>query len=467
MTHHYYYARVGLASGYGAGIAATYSLSGVAACVGGTASRGLFRRGGLHAVRRAPTVLSHYLRSRALGSSGTYNLNGGVLVLSSMRPRFREHGGLQLQRRDASGKQRRFPRSLPMTLGTSGGGATFNTAGYTVTLSGSLSGPGSLTLKDTWHRHADPCRFNTYTGGTTVTAGTLQLGDGVANNGYVQGNILNNGAVAFANPAAQTYSGVISGSGSLTKIGSGILALNGSNTYTGPTTISQGKLVVDGWLTNSAVSVTAAAPWAARAISAALRSTQADNLAPGDSLGTLNVSGNLILSSGAVMDYELDTPSTSDMIALRQLDPQRPAVLRFQLHVVGQLRAGQLRLDRRRIDQRQPGEQHQRHDRRPTRQRLPCKTTTSCSPSCRSLRRSRSWAGHCWDRGCFICGGTGHTFPFPGWPPPAAIREEEDEDRSGSALAIQPGSPPCQAVCRFSRKMRFRHRRACPSGANV
>ncbi len=38
------------------------------------------------------------------------------------------------------------------------------------------------------------------------------------------------------------------------------------------------------------------------------------NLAPGDSLGTLSVSGSLILSAGAVMDYELDTPSTSSMI---------------------------------------------------------------------------------------------------------------------------------------------------------
>ena len=35
-----------------------------------------------------------------------------------------------------------------MTLGTSGGGATFDTAGYAVTLSGSLSGPGSLTKVD-------------------------------------------------------------------------------------------------------------------------------------------------------------------------------------------------------------------------------------------------------------------------------------------------------------------------------
>ena len=45
------------------------------------------------------------------------------------------------------------------------------------------------------------CGSNTYSGGTTVSAGTLQLGDGVANNGHIQGNIVNNAAVTFANPA--------------------------------------------------------------------------------------------------------------------------------------------------------------------------------------------------------------------------------------------------------------------------
>ena len=52
-----------------------------------------------------------------------------------------------------------------------------------------------------------------------------------------------------------TISAVLAGSQGLTTTGSGILALSGSNTYTGPTTISQGKLTVDGWLTNSAVNV--------------------------------------------------------------------------------------------------------------------------------------------------------------------------------------------------------------------
>ena len=41
---------------------------------------------------------------------------------------------------------------------------------------------------------------------TTISAGTLQLGDGSINNGSVQTNITDNTTLVFANPNAQTYS---------------------------------------------------------------------------------------------------------------------------------------------------------------------------------------------------------------------------------------------------------------------
>jgi autotransporter-associated beta strand protein len=91
-----------------------------------------------------------------------------------------------------------------------------------------VNGPGNLTLTNA----------NTFTGNTNVNAGTLQLGDGVANNGSVAGNIVNNSAVIFANPTSQTYAGVISGAGSVTAAGAGTLIFTGSNTYTGNTNVN-------------------------------------------------------------------------------------------------------------------------------------------------------------------------------------------------------------------------------------
>ena len=82
-----------------------------------------------------------------------------------------------------------------------------------------------------------------------------------------------------------TLSGPLSGPGSLTKVDSGTLTLAGSNTYTGPTTINQGKLVVDGWLTNSAVSVNSGGTLGGTGNLTSVTVYAGGNLAPGDSLG--------------------------------------------------------------------------------------------------------------------------------------------------------------------------------------
>ena len=110
------------------------------------------------------------------------------------------------------------------------------------TYSGVISGTGSLTKSGAGTLTLT--NSNTYTGGTTISAGTLQLGDGGNANGSLAGNITDNAALAFANPVAQPYSGVISGSGSLTKFGAGTLTLTNADTFTGGTTIAAGTLLL-------------------------------------------------------------------------------------------------------------------------------------------------------------------------------------------------------------------------------
>lgn len=99
-----------------------------------------------------------------------------------------------------------------------------------------IGGTGTIVLANT---------NNTFTG-TTIGSGTLQLGDASASNGAVPGDILNNSTLAFGNPLAQTYPGIISGSGQVTKLGAGTLTLSGSSTYSGSTTVSNGTLVILG-----------------------------------------------------------------------------------------------------------------------------------------------------------------------------------------------------------------------------
>jgi outer membrane autotransporter protein len=82
---------------------------------------------------------------------------------------------------------------------------------------------------------------NSYIGGTTISAGTLQLGNG-GTSGSIVGNVTDNGALVVNRSGTITLPGVISGTGSLSQIGPGTTILTGNNTYGGGTTINAGTL---------------------------------------------------------------------------------------------------------------------------------------------------------------------------------------------------------------------------------
>jgi autotransporter-associated beta strand protein len=85
---------------------------------------------------------------------------------------------------------------------------------------------------------------NVFTGGILIRSGAVQIGDGVATNGFVPGNIEDYSTLTFANPTAQSYAGVISGTGTVVKVGAGQLSLIGSNGYSGGTVINGGTISV-------------------------------------------------------------------------------------------------------------------------------------------------------------------------------------------------------------------------------
>ncbi|MQR01648.1 autotransporter-associated beta strand repeat-containing protein [Glaciimonas soli] len=189
----------------------------------------------------------------------------------------------------------------------------------TAVLPGTISGTGSLTQSGsgTTVLVAD----NTYTGGTTIAAGTLQLGNG-GTTGSVAGDITNNGTLSFNRADTVTVDNLISGTGGLTQIGSGMLNLEGIQTYTGPTTVSNGTLAVNGSITSD-TTVAAAGTLAGFGTIFGNAENQG-TVRPGSAVtgssnyGTLTIHGNYIGSNGtlALNTYLGGDGSPSDRLVI-------------------------------------------------------------------------------------------------------------------------------------------------------
>lgn len=181
---------------------------------------------------------------------------------------------------------------------------------------------------------------NTYPGGTAITAGTLQIGNGGTTGTIGSGNITNNATLVFnrSDLVTDTNFGVISGTGRLVKRGTGTLALTKSHTYSGPTVIESGVLMLTnaGEIPNSSlIQVSAGAVFnvagrSGGSLTLTSGKTISGNgtvignftvgseavLAPGSNgIGTLTFSNALVLAPGSSNVFEIsNTPLTNDAV---------------------------------------------------------------------------------------------------------------------------------------------------------
>ena len=260
-----------------------------------------------------------------------------------------------------------------ITWGANGGGFDIADASNRFTVGQTLAGGGPLTKRGAGSLvlTAD----NSYSGGTTITAGILQLGNGGIT-GSITGDVADNGVLAFNHSNAVTFGGVIAGSGAVSQAGSGTTILSGVNSYAGGTTITAGTLIgsasgfgggaitdnaalvinqltdatfanaingsgsftkqgagrlnvtgtgslsgattvaagtlaVNGSLANSAITVQSGASLGGNGTVGATIIQSGGSIAPGNSIGTLHINGAFTQNAGSVYQVEVDPGSNA------------------------------------------------------------------------------------------------------------------------------------------------------------
>lgn len=256
----------------------------------------------------------------AISGSGSLTKWGyGTLVLDNSSAAwaggtFIRDGTLQLGRGGSYGL-------LPGTLGnpssvvvSSGATLKFN-RGSNKSFFDNISGAGSVVVANSPTAKVRLVSINTYTGPTTISSGVLMLGQGNPGEpGSIVSSIVNNsGTLSFNRVENLTYSGAINGSGAVEKLAAGKLTLTGTHTYTGPTTVGAGTLVINGVIGDSFVTVTNGTLGGNGMILGPVIIQAAGRLAPGTSIGTLTISNSLNLSGTTVMDLDA-AAGTNDLV---------------------------------------------------------------------------------------------------------------------------------------------------------
>ena len=200
----------GGAGGGGAGSTTSAATSGTDGLGGGGGGAGADGKGG----DGGDGIVIVRYKGSAAGTGGTVTSGSGSAT------------GYTLHTFTTTGSSSLNLSSLDMNarLGTTINGTISGTGGLT------FNGPGTLNLTGT----------NTYSGGTIVNAGRL-TGNALS----IQGDITNNSQLEFNQASSAANFSNISGNGSLTKTGGGDLQLYGNNSYSGGTTISDGRLIGD------------------------------------------------------------------------------------------------------------------------------------------------------------------------------------------------------------------------------
>ncbi|MBT2766685.1 autotransporter domain-containing protein [Stenotrophomonas sp. ISL-67] len=177
---------------------------------------------------------------------------------------------------------------------------------FTGDISGSgavrVLGSGSTTLSGN----------NSYSGGTTITAGTLA--GNASNLGSGTMNIAATATLSMQQNSDASFSSLFSGSGRINKNGGGTLDVTGDSTaFTGTTHVNAGTLAVNGAL-GGTLNVHDGATLKGTGSVGSTVVMDGGTIAPGNSIGRLSVAGDLTFATGSTYQIEATPDGSADHI---------------------------------------------------------------------------------------------------------------------------------------------------------
>jgi fibronectin-binding autotransporter adhesin len=177
----------------------------------------------------------------------------------------------------------------------------------TTTLAGQLTkqGAGIWTIDRTLNASS-----------VTISAGTLQVGNGGTTGSLGSGAVSNNASLIMNRSDAVNLSNVISGTGGFTQAGAGTTTLTASNSFSGTTTINAGTLLANNTagsaLGSSTVTVQSGGTLGGNgSIAGPVTIASGGNLTPGSGgAGALSLRNGLTLQSGATTTFLINSAAS-------------------------------------------------------------------------------------------------------------------------------------------------------------